>query len=61
MHDDGHVDVLTNGNITLNEHTGDLQVGRIKSTANDVLLYAPGRIVDYLDDSWHRRGATWPA
>ena len=44
----GYVDVLTNGWITLNEHTGDLRVGRILSTLDDVLLYAPGRIVDAL-------------
>jgi Ca2+-binding RTX toxin-like protein len=44
----GHVDVLTNGWITLNEHVGDLRVGRILSTLSDVLLHAPGRIVDAL-------------
>ena len=49
--DEHHVDILTNGNITINEKTGDLRVGAIVSTANDVLLYAPRMIVDALDDA----------
>ncbi len=48
MQSTGYVDVLTNGWITLNEASGDLRVGRIRSTADDVLLYAPGRMVDAL-------------
>src|SRR6185503_15631710 len=46
----GHVDVLTNGYITVDEVTSDLQVGRIRSTANDVILYSPAKIVDQLND-----------
>src|SRR5262249_54479754 len=34
--DSHHIDVLTNGFITLAEKTDDLRVGRIMSTANDV-------------------------
>jgi len=45
-----HVDVLTNGDITLAESTGDLRVGRIASTANDVTLRSPRKIVDALND-----------
>src|SRR5207302_405579 len=44
------IDVLTNGYITLTEKTGDLRVGRIKSTTSDVLLYAPRMIIDALAD-----------
>ena len=47
----GHVDVLTNGWINVNEKFGDLRVGRIMSTANYVVLYAPVRILDALDDN----------
>ncbi|KKL19547.1 hypothetical protein LCGC14_2464370, partial [marine sediment metagenome] len=45
-----HIDVLTNGSITIKELTHDLRVGRIASTASDVLLFSPRRIVDALDD-----------
>src|SRR5678815_5516653 len=45
-----HIDILTNGNITINEITDDLRVGDITSTSHDVLLYAPLAIVDALDD-----------
>ena len=48
--DEHHVDVLTNGNITTTELSGDLRVGAIVSTAHDVLLYATRMIVDALDD-----------
>ncbi len=48
--DEHHVDVLTNGFITLTEINDDLRVGRIKSTASDVLLYSPAAIVDALND-----------
>ena len=44
------INVLTNGSITLMEETGDLRAGVIKSTANDVTLYSPARIVDGLND-----------
>src|SRR6185503_10620049 len=47
----GYVDILTNGMITINEHTGNLRVGSISSTANDVLLYASATIVDELNDA----------
>ena len=47
----GDIDVLTNGNVTLTEKTGDMRVERIKSTAGDVLLYSPRTILD-------ARGAT---
>src|SRR4029077_12722458 len=46
-----HIDVLTHGFITLYENSGDLRAGDIKSTANDVLLYAPARIVDATGDT----------
>ena len=47
----GHIDVLTNGFIDLVEQSGDMRVGDIHSTANDVTLTAPGSIIDALDDS----------
>ena len=47
----GDIDVLTNGDITLTEKSGDMRVERIKSTINDVLLYSPARIVDANDDA----------
>jgi hypothetical protein len=46
----GHIDVLTNGFISLYEATGEMRVGRIKSTGSDVLLLAPARIIDALND-----------
>ncbi|MEO7369557.1 MAG: hypothetical protein ABIZ69_01765, partial [Ilumatobacteraceae bacterium] len=46
----GHIDVLTNGFVALTEQTGDMRVGSITSTANDVLLTAPQSIVDALAD-----------
>jgi hypothetical protein len=49
--DGHHIDVRVNGNITITELTHDLRVGRIESTAGDVLLYSPRLIVDALDDS----------
>ncbi|MGY3658239.1 hypothetical protein [Bradyrhizobium sp. USDA 376] len=48
--DSYHIDVLTNGWIDLAEKTGDLRVGRIMSTANDVTLHSPARIIDALND-----------
>ena len=42
----GHIDVLTNGFITLTEQVGDMQVGDIDSTAGDVTLTSPQSIVD---------------
>ncbi|MBK5565794.1 hypothetical protein [Ensifer sp. SSB1] len=42
----GDIDVVTNGYIALSEKTGDMRVERIKSTASDVLLYSPRRILD---------------
>jgi len=49
--DQHHIEILTNGDITINEITDDLRIQSIVSTANDVLLYAPLRIVDALDDA----------
>ncbi len=46
-----HIDVLTNGFITIYEQSGDLRAGLIKSTAKDVILYAPARIVDATGDT----------
>jgi hypothetical protein len=46
--DQHHIDVLTNGNITLAEAAGDLRVGRIMSTAHDVTLNSQARIIDAL-------------
>jgi hypothetical protein len=48
--DQHHVDMLTNGSIIEAEKTGDLRVGRIMSTANDVTLYSPAAIIDALND-----------
>jgi hypothetical protein len=48
---DGDIDVLTNGQITLAERTGDMRVGRIQSTGHDVLLYSTEQIVDARQDS----------
>ena len=47
----GHIDVLTNGFITLEELAGDLRAGSITSTDDDVTLTAPASIVDALDDT----------
>ena len=47
----GHIDVLTNGFVTLTEQAGDMRVGSITSNANDVTLTAPASIVDALDDT----------
>ena len=47
---DGHIDVLTNGWILVLEKHGDLRVGDIHSTADDVTLFSPRRIVDALSD-----------
>ena len=47
----GHIDVLTNGYITLAEQFDDMRVGNITSTADDVTLTAPAFIVDALADS----------
>ncbi|MHB1243985.1 MAG: beta strand repeat-containing protein, partial [Gaiellaceae bacterium] len=47
----GRLDVLTNGWITIYEKSGDLQVGRIRSVADDVLLATPRMIVDILNDA----------
>ncbi|MDD1750937.1 MAG: hypothetical protein LUO89_13810, partial [Methanothrix sp.] len=45
-----HIDMLTNGSIIDAEKTGDLRVGRIMSTAGDVTLSSPARIIDALND-----------
>ena len=42
----GDLDFWTNGYITLTEKTGDMQVERIRSEFDDVLLYSPQAIVD---------------
>ena len=47
---DGHIDVLTNGWILVLEKHGDLRVGNIDSTDDDVTLFSPRRIVDALSD-----------
>ena len=44
----GNIDVITNGDITLTEVTGDLRVGRIASIGRDVNLNSPRRILDAL-------------
>jgi hypothetical protein len=46
--DQHHINVLTNGSITIMEKTGDLRVGRIMSTNSDVTLYSPQAIIDAL-------------
>ena len=43
---DGHIDALTNGSIELTERTGDMWIGTIMSTADDVKLTAAGSILD---------------
>ena len=48
--DNHHVDMLTNGDIVVAEKTGDLRVGRIMSTANNVDLRSSRTIVDALND-----------
>ncbi len=48
--DQHHIDVLTNGDITLSEKTDDLRVGQIRSTAGNVTLNSPAAIIDALDD-----------
>ncbi|HEY9239276.1 MAG TPA: hypothetical protein VIP10_10605, partial [Burkholderiaceae bacterium] len=42
----GHIDVLVNGFITLEEQAGDLRVGDIRSTDDDVTLISPAAILD---------------
>ncbi len=42
----GHIDVDTNGFVTLTEQSDDLRAGRIASSLDDVTLTAPGSIVD---------------
>jgi hypothetical protein len=37
-HPDGHIDVHTNGHVTLTEEQGDLRAGEIQSTQRDVTL-----------------------
>src|SRR5262249_34252180 len=58
--DSHHVDILTNGWIDEAEKTDDLRVGRIMSTANDVTLHSPRRIIDArndgIDSEAHVRG-----
>ena len=46
----GHIDILTNGWILDFEKHGDLRVGDITSTDDDVTLWSPRRIVDALSD-----------
>ncbi len=57
--DQHHIDVLTNGYVTLHEKTDDLRVGSITSTGSpsaaephsgDVTLFAPAAILDALND-----------
>ena len=43
----GHVDATSNGNVTVVEPTGDLQVGHIESTGGDVTLIAPESVLDW--------------
>jgi hypothetical protein len=60
LSDQHHVNVLTNGYITLRELSGDLRVGSITSTGNpgaapeqhagDVTLFSPAAIIDAQDD-----------
>jgi RTX calcium-binding nonapeptide repeat (4 copies) len=45
-----HVDVLTNGDITIAEKTDDLRVGEIRSTLGNVTLNSPAAIIDALKD-----------
>jgi hypothetical protein len=47
----GHIDVTTNGLVTVEEVTGDLRVGRIESTRDSVILRSPERILDALADA----------
>ncbi|RRS02329.1 LEPR-XLL domain-containing protein, partial [Aquabacterium soli] len=47
----GHIDVDTNGDVTLVEIVGDLRAGRITSDANDVTLTAAAGIKDALADA----------
>ena len=47
----GHIDVTTNGDVTVKEKTDDLQVGTITSTLRDVFLYSPKAIVDAVADT----------
>jgi Ca2+-binding RTX toxin-like protein len=42
----GEIDVFTSGDIFIEESDGDLRVGRITSTLEDVWLKSPGDIVD---------------
>ena len=42
----GKVDMTTNGFVRVTERTGDLRVGAITSTASDVTLFSPHRILD---------------
>ena len=48
--DQHHVDVHTDGFITIYEQNGDLRVGEILSSANYVILETPRMIVDALND-----------
>ncbi|HZK06225.1 MAG TPA: hypothetical protein VFC82_10350 [Actinomycetaceae bacterium] len=47
----GHIDILTNGEITNAEQTGDLRVGRIRANFDDVTLFSPAAIVDAVRDA----------
>ena len=58
IHKDGDIDSHTNGFIIYTEkprpggpNRGDLRVGEIQSTNNDVTLYAPGAVLDADNDS----------
>jgi len=49
--DGHHIDVVTNGDITIIEKTDDLRAGSITSTGRDVNLFSPTAIVDALNDA----------
>ena len=44
--DNGKLDMTTNGFVTVTERSGDLRAGSITSTASDVTLTSPARIID---------------
>ena len=44
--DNGKIDMTTNGFVTVTERSGDLRVGDITSTASNVTLTSPARILD---------------
>jgi hypothetical protein len=48
--DQNHIEILTNGLITLREKTDDMRVQSITSTRDDVILFSPAAIIDALND-----------